>query len=153
MTRATPEQTKEYKKLAQQKTPPRPILRNVLAAFIVGGVICLVGQVILTAYTGVLRIPQKEAVPLTSGTMILLGALLTGIGVYDEIGRVGGMGSAIPITGFANSIVSPALEFKREGFILGLSAKMFVIAGPVIVYGLVTSVAVGLLKYVFERGL
>ncbi|MGE5485216.1 MAG: SpoVA/SpoVAEb family sporulation membrane protein [Ignavibacteriales bacterium] len=132
-------------------TPPRPILKNAALAFLVGGAICLIGQVVLNMLLP--GMGKEMATPLTSGAMVAVGAVLTGLGLYDEIGRVGGMGSAIPITGFANSIVSPAMEFKREGFVLGASAKMFTIAGPVIVYGLVTAAVVTLLRMIFQRGL
>lgn len=134
-----------YQKLVQAKKPPRPVLRNALAAFLIGGLICAVGQLVMNYFVSH-GMPPKEAAGPTSGVMVFLGALLTGLGIYDQIGRVGGMGSALPITGFANSIVSPAMEFKREGFVLGVGARMFVIAGPVIVYGLVTSFFVGLIK-------
>ncbi|MGE5541796.1 MAG: stage V sporulation protein AC [Bacillota bacterium] len=149
--KATTSEANEYRELVTSMTPPRPIVRNAVLAFLVGGLICAVGQIILN-----LLLPgmgKEIATPLTSGTMVSVGAVLTGLGLYDEIGRVGGMGSAIPITGFANSIVSPAMEFKREGFVLGASAKMFTIAGPVIVYGLVTAAVVTLLRMIFQRGL
>lgn len=136
---------KHYQKLIKATKPPRPVLRNAVAAFFVGGLICVVGQLVMNFFIG-RGVPAKEAAGPTAGVMVFLGAFLTGIGVYDIIGRFGGMGSALPITGFANSIVSPAMEFKREGFVLGVGARMFVIAGPVIVYGLVTSFVVGLIK-------
>ncbi|MCR4426273.1 MAG: stage V sporulation protein AC [Firmicutes bacterium] len=150
--KATSGQAAEYRRLVKQYVPGRPIVRNAVLAFLVGGAICLVGQVVydLIARTG--GLDTRMVTALTSGTMVAAGAILTGAGVYDEIGRIGGMGSAIPITGFANSIVSPALEFKREGFVLGASAKMFTIAGPVIVYGLVTAVVVTLVRLVLQRG-
>ncbi len=151
--KASAGQAKEYRSLVNQKSPARPVLRNTLSAFVVGGLICAVGQLILDGLTGTAGMSPTEATPVASGIMVALGAILTGFGVYDEIGRVGGMGSAIPITGFANSIVSPAMEFKSEGFVLGLGAKMFIIAGPVIVYGLVTAFAVSALRIMFLRGL
>lgn len=126
--------------------PPRPVLRNGILAFLVGGGISSVGEV---ARQGFLRLglgPDLAAGP-TAAVIIFLGALLTGLGVYDEIGRVGGMGAALPVSGFANSIVAPAMEYKREGWVLGVGAKMFIVAGPVIVYGLVTSFTIGLLYY------
>lgn len=134
-----------YQKLVQEKKPPRPVVRNAVAAFLVGGLICTVGQLVMNYFVS-RGMPAKEAAGPTAGVMVFLGALLTGLGIYDQIGRFAGMGSALPITGFANSIVSPAMEFKREGFVLGVGARMFVIAGPVIVYGLVTSFLVGLIK-------
>lgn len=142
-------EAREYRNLAKRYAPPRPVLRNVALAFLVGGAICLVGEGVFALVAP--RVAGKQlAVSLTSGVMIAIGALLTGLGLYDEIGRLGGMGSAIPVTGFANSIVSPAMEFKREGFVLGVTAKMFVIAGPVIVYGLVTAFVVAALKIMLQ---
>jgi stage V sporulation protein AC len=135
----------EYKKLATARRPPVPVLRNVAAAFLVGGLICVIGQAVLNFFIARGITPPDSGGP-TAGVMVTLGALLTGIGVYDRIGEFAGMGSALPITGFANSIVSPAMEFKREGFVLGLGARMFQVAGPVIVYGLVSSFAVVVLR-------
>jgi stage V sporulation protein AC len=117
------------------------VLQNAVLAFVVGGAICAVGQVVLLWLLG-RGLKESQAVAYTAAVMIGVGATLTGAGVYDEIGRVGGMGSALPITGFANSIVSPAMEYKREGFVLGVTAKMFNVAGPVIVYGLLTAALV-----------
>ncbi|HHY76430.1 MAG TPA: stage V sporulation protein AC [Firmicutes bacterium] len=148
MTRPRTREKEEYIKLATSFHPPRPILRNALLAFLVGGAICTVAQVIL----GVLstKLPRVQAQAMTSSIMVFLGALLTGLGVYDEIGRFAGMGAALPITGFANSVVSPAMEFKREGFVLGVSARMFQVAGPVIVYGSLSALIVTILRvYVF----
>lgn len=141
-------QSKEYQEMIKGIKPKRPILRNILVAFLVGGLICLIGQVILNAFMAG-GMDQKEASGVTSAVMVILGALLTALGVYDELGKFAGAGSAIPITGFANSIVSPALEFKREGYVLGLGAKMFTVAGPVIVYGSVTAIIVALFSLLF----
>ncbi|MFZ3131649.1 MAG: stage V sporulation protein AC [Desulfosporosinus sp.] len=139
----TPEQ---YKLLAQQFTPKSTIIKNVVRAFAVGGIICAIGQVIINLYVtfGLARIEASTA---ATATMIFIGALLTGLGVYDEIGKFGGAGSIVPITGFANSIVSPALEFKREGYVLGIGAKLFTVAGPVLVYGIDTSIVVGIVYF------
>lgn len=135
----TPEQ---YRSLAQQYTPKPTVIKNVVRAFIVGGIICALGQVIINLFItfGLSRIEASTA---STATMIFLGALLTGLGVYDEIGKFGGAGSIVPVTGFANSIVAPAMEFKREGYVLGVGAKLFTIAGPVLVYGIATSIVVG----------
>lgn len=139
----TPEQ---YKTLSQQFTPKPTIVKNVVLAFVVGGIICAIGQVIVNVYVtfGLARIEASTA---ATATMIFVGALLTGLGVYDEIGKFAGAGSIVPVTGFANSIVSPAMEYKREGYVLGVGAKMFIIAGPVLVYGIATSIVVGFIYY------
>ncbi len=136
---------KAYQQLTQAISPRRPLFRNVLAAFVVGGLICVIGQAAWSFWEA-RGWDARDAAGLASATMVVLAAILTGIGVYDEIGDFGGMGSAIPITGFANSIVSPALEFKREGFILGVGARLFQVAGPVIVYGTFVSMIVAAVK-------
>lgn len=140
---------KEYQKYVDEKTPNSKILRNVIRAFIVGGIICIVGQFI----SNTLRmkgVGQDETANITSLLMIFMGALLTGLNVYDDIGRFAGAGSIVPITGFANSIVSPAMEFKSEGYIMGVGAKMFVIAGPVLVYGISASVIAGIIHFMLK---
>jgi len=139
-----------YGEKVKKHAPRKPLLRNAILAFLVGGAICTVGQGVLTGFTSA-GLSLKEAVPLASAAMIALGAFLTGVGVYDSIGRIGGMGALLPITGFANSIVSPAMEYKREGFVLGMGAKMFTVAGPVIVFGLVSAVLVGLIAAAIGR--
>lgn len=126
---------------------PKPtILKNVLWAFVVGGLICMFGQFILNSFVG-FGFSKKDAAGPTSAVLIFLGAFFTGLGVYDELGRRAGAGSIVPITGFANSIVAPAMEWKREGYVYGVGAKMFTIAGPVIVYGTVTAMIVGLIHW------
>lgn len=139
----------EYKKWTQQQAPRTPKARNLLMAFLVGGIICTIGQVVLNLLRGA-GMMKDDASAVTTLVMIFLGAFLTGINVYDDIGKVGGAGAAIPVTGFANSIVSPAMEYKKEGYVMGVGAKMFVIAGPVLVYGIVTSIFVGILYYLFS---
>lgn len=137
---------KEYQEYVNKKTPNSKTLRNVIRAFIVGGLICVIGQFITNALKS--RGLEKDMVSnITSFIMIFLGAFFTGINIYDELGRFAGAGSIVPITGFANSIVAPAMEFKSEGFITGVGAKMFVIAGPVLVYGIIASVIAGILHY------
>lgn len=149
MTRPRAREREEYNRLARSFQPPRPILRNTLLAFLAGGAICTVAQVILGYLCS--KLPKTQAAAMTSTIMVFLGAFLTGLGVYDEIGRFAGMGAALPITGFANSVVSPAMEFKREGFVLGVSARMFQVAGPVIVYGSLSALVVSILRlYVFR---
>ena len=140
---------KEYQQFANKKKPKPPFIKNVINAFIVGGIICSIGQGILNFYTS-LGLDQKEANSFTVATMIFIGAFLTGLGVYDKIGKFAGAGSIVPITGFANSIVSPAMEFKKEGYIFGVAGNMFVIAGPVLVYGISASVVIGLIYYILN---
>ncbi|MGL5086158.1 MAG: stage V sporulation protein AC [Clostridium sp.] len=130
---------------------PKPkIARNCVLAFLVGGSICTIAQVFQFALVRY-GMPEEEARGVVSIIMIFLGALLTGIGIYDKIAAFGGAGTVVPITGFSNAIVSPAMEFKKEGFIFGVAAKMFTIAGPVLVYGISSSVAVGLGYYIIQR--
>ena len=119
-------------------------------AFWVGGLICSIGQGLRLAYENFFGLTGDELAGYVSMTLIFLSSLLTGLGVYDRIGKYAGGGSIVPITGFANSIVSPAMEFRAEGYIYGLAAKMFVIAGPIIVFGVASSVAVGLIYYVIN---
>lgn len=139
----------EYKKYAERHAPRSDMKGNMLRAFLVGGLICMTGQVIKLIY---LRLgAEEETASLgVSVTLIFIGALLTGLGVYDDIAAIGGAGTLVPITGFANSVVSPALEFKTEGFITGTAAKMFIIAGPVIVYGISAATVYGLLLCIFN---
>ncbi|MDN5348330.1 MAG: stage sporulation protein [Clostridia bacterium] len=137
-----------YQKLVDQVKPKPKVLINALNAFWVGGSICALGQLIILGFRGA-GLSLKDAGSATIIIMIFLGALLTGLGVYDRIGKFAGAGSIIPITGFANSIVAPAMEFKQEGFIFGVAARMFTVAGPVLVYGFVLSVIIGLITYFF----
>lgn len=138
---------KEYQKQISLVTPKAPVLKNVLRAFFVGGTICLLGQLVINFMMLTYDADFKSASALASITIVVITAILTGIGVYDEIGRYGGAGSMVPISGFANSVVSAALEFKREGMIYGIGAKIFTIAGPVILYGTVASVVIGMIYY------
>ena len=140
----------EYQKMVEKKAPGSHIVRNLFAAFITGGLICAVGQgvVMLVKSLGA----NKDTVSaVTSITMIFLGAFLTAINVYDEIGKFGGAGASVPITGFSNSIVSPAMEFKKEGYVMGGGAKMFLIAGPVLVYGIFASVVAGIVYFIWKQ--
>ena len=138
----------DYQKYVSDKMPKSKTFTDCVKAFCVGGAICCVGQAINVLASEVLMLGEKDAGAFTSAAMIFLGALLTGLGVYDVIGNFAGAGSIVPITGFANSIVSPAMEFKREGLITGLGAKMFVIAGPVLVYGIASSTFIGLIYFI-----
>lgn len=139
---------KNYLEYVSGISPKTNETRSLFHAFWVGGVICLVGQFIRFMLEYLLGLYGDELAGTTSVVLIFLGSLLTGLGVYDRIGKYAGGGSIVPITGFANSVVSPAMEFKSEGYIYGLAAKMFVIAGPIIVFGVIGSVAVGLVYYI-----
>lgn len=134
----------EYAKYVKDQSPKSKLWLNMLNAFWIGGLICVVGQAFSNMY-GHWGLDEKAAATMTSITMIFIGALLTGLKIYDNIAKIGGAGTIIPITGFANSIVASAMEYKSEGFILGMGAKMFAIAGPVLVYGISASVVLGVI--------
>lgn len=137
---------KEYAKLVSTRMPKSPMWKNCLWAFLVGGAICAIGQGLLNLYGQWLD--ETDAGTAASMTLVALSALLTGLSLYDNLAKRAGAGTLVPITGFANAIAAPAVEFKTEGFILGVGAKMFTIAGPVIVYGLSTGVAYGLIYWI-----
>lgn len=137
---------KQYSRLVKEMSPKSPILKNCLWAFVIGGLICLLGQVFMTFYTG-MELSKDDAGTATSMSLVAISALLTGLSLYDDLAKHAGAGTLVPITGFANSIAAPAVEFKTEGFILGVGAKMFTIAGPVIVYGLSASVVYGIIYW------
>lgn len=139
----------EYSKMTDKASPNSPKVLNCIKAFLFGGGICLLGQVIFTLFKNA-GLDEKETQAGTSSVLIILTAILTGIGVFDKIARHAGAGTVVPITGFANSVVSPALEFQHEGFILGTAAQMFTIAGPVIVYGIASSFLYGLIIFIFK---
>lgn len=139
-----------YARLTDKFSPPSKLGMGILRAFWVGGVICMLGQFIMDAGSRWLQLSSRDAGTLASVTLVFLTALLTGMGVFDKIGQYAGAGSFVPITGFANAMVSPALEFRREGLVLGLGAKLFTIAGPVLVYGITTSIAYGLILYILS---
>ena len=138
---------KEYGKLVENMSPKSPLGRDCLGAFLIGGGICALGQLIMNLYSS-LGLGETEAGTAMSMTLVALSALLTGLSLYDNIAKVAGAGTLVPITGFANSVAAPAVEFKTEGFILGVGAKMFTIAGPVIVYGVSASVVYGLIYWI-----
>lgn len=138
----------EYKKYAETHAPRSKSKQNLLWAFVTGGTICALGQLIVGLYT-VAGLSAENAATACSITLVFIGALLTSLGVYDDLARHAGAGTLVPITGFANSVVAPALEFKAEGFIMGTAVKMFSIAGPVIVYGVSASVVYGLILVLF----
>ena len=137
----------EYGKLVQKLSPDSPLWKDTLNAFWTGGLICTVGQLILNGYIA-LGLEKSDAGTAASMTMVAIGAFLTGLGIYCRFAKLAGGGTLVPITGFANSVVAPALEYKAEGFILGVGAKMFTIAGPVIVYGVSASVVYGLIYWI-----
>ena len=138
---------KEYADLVREMSPNSPAGKDILQAFWIGGLICAVGQLIMQGFE-YFGLDQEAAGTATSIAMIALGAILTGFSLYDNIAKYAGAGTLVPITGFSNAVVSPAIEFHSEGFILGVGAKMFTIAGPVIVYGTVASVVYGLLYWI-----
>jgi stage V sporulation protein AC len=119
-------------------------------AFIFGGAICVIGEFINDSFVSWLGITEDEASPMTSVVLVGISALLTGLGWYDKLGKIGGAGTVVPITGFANSVVSPALEFKREGYVLGTAANIFKLAGPVLLFGYLSSFVAGLLSMAFR---
>lgn len=140
---------KEYGELVKQTSPKTKEGKTLFLAFAIGGLICMIGQAFADLLTAVIpSFDEKQIGALTGVVMIFLGSLLTGLGVYDKIGYYAGAGSVLPITGFANSIVSPAIEYNKEGIVFGLMAKMFSIAGPVIVSGVSASVAIGAIYYI-----
>ena len=140
-----------YLKLVSGKMPKSKHLLTMFRAFWTGGTVCMIGQAFTDLYSSLpFDLPEDDVSALTTITLILIAAVLTGLGVYDKIGAYAGAGSIVPITGFANSVVSPAIEHKREGVVLGLCANMFSVAGPVIVFGISSSVAVGIIVMIFR---
>lgn len=140
---------KEYDSMVKKASPDSTIVKDCINAFIFGGILCTIGQVIMNVSMNY-GFTKMQASTLTSILLILLSAVLTGVGVYDYIAKYAGAGTLVPITGFANSIVSPAMEFKSEGLVLGMAAKMFVLAGPVLVYGTTASIISGVIVYIIE---
>ena len=139
---------KEYNRYVARLAQKSPLGKDLLRSFLVGGLICVIGQLILNGFTA-LDLSEQDAAAATSVSLVFLSAVLTGLSVYDDIAKFAGAGTLVPITGFANSVVSPAIEFKAEGFVTGMAAKMFIIAGPVIVYGTVASVLYGVILVIF----
>jgi stage V sporulation protein AC len=140
---------KEYEKLSASLAPKSPIWKDCFHAFWIGGLICVVGQLFINAYTA-LGLPKQDASTFASMSLVALSALLTGLSLYDDIAKHAGAGTLVPITGFANAVSAPAVEFKTEGMILGTAAKMFTIAGPVIVYGISAGVVYGLIYWIWS---
>ena len=141
----------EYQEYVNQKSPNSPILKNCFHSFWVGGLICTIGQIILEfcKYNG---LSTEVSSTIVSISLIFLSAFLTALNLFNKIGKFAGAGSLVPITGFANSIVSPAMEYKSEGYVMGVGAKMFTVAGPVLVYGISSSVLVGIIYFIFNGG-
>lgn len=139
----------EYAEMTKQASPNSPVLKNCIFAFFVGGIICVIGQILVNLYqmTG---LDLQNARTAVSITLIGIGAALTAIGIYDKIAKYAGAGSLVPITGFSNAVVSPAIEFKAEGFVVGVGAKIFTIAGPVLVYGISASILYGVIAFIFK---
>lgn len=140
---------KEYSRLVQEMCPKSPLLRDCINAFWIGGLICTIGQFFVNRYSD-WGLDKQMAGTAASMTLVALSALLTGLSLYDNIAKHAGAGTLVPITGFANAIAAPAVEFKTEGFILGVGAKMFTIAGPVIVYGVSASVVYGFIHWIIQ---
>ena len=140
---------KEFQKYNKKNTPKPNTFKNCILAFIVGGLICDVGQIFYNYFISI-GISKDDVGAYVAIIMVFIGAFLTGIGVYDKIAAFGGAGTVVPITGFSNAMVSPAMEFKKEGFVFGVAAKMFTIAGPVLVYGIGSSVIVGIIYYIIK---
>ena len=138
---------KKYETMANEVIPKSKIFKNCLKAFLVGGLICDIGQFIHNVAVK-FGFPEEQVISIVPIVMIFLGALLTGTGIYGKLASFGGAGTVVPITGFSNAVVAPAIEFKKEGFIFGVAAKMFTIAGPVLVYGIGTSVIIGIIYYI-----
>ena len=138
---------KDYDKFVQARAAKSPIVKNCAFAFVIGGAICVLGQAILDGFTA-LGLEKTDAGTATSVCLVALSALLTGLNLYNKLGRFGGAGTLVPITGFANAVVSPAIDFKTEGFITGMAAKMFTVAGPVIVFVVSASVVYGLIYWI-----
>lgn len=139
---------KEYNRYVARLAKKSPLGKDLLNSFLIGGLICVIGQLILNGYTA-LELSEQDAAAATSVSLVFLSAVLTGLSVYDDLAKIAGAGTLVPITGFANAVVSPAIEFKAEGFVTGMAAKMFIIAGPAIVYGTVASVLYGIILVIF----
>ena len=134
----------EYQKFVQARAKSSPLVKDCVLAFVIGGGICAVGQAIMDGFMG-LGLEKTDAGTATTISLVFLSALLTGLNLYNKLGRYGGAGTLVPVTGFANAVVSPAIDFKSEGLVTGMAAKMFTVAGPVIVFGVAASVVYGVI--------
>ena len=141
---------KEYQQYVQQRSKKSPIVKDTALAFLIGGLICVLGQAI-QALWGKARLDEKSAGTAASCTLVFLSALLTGLNLYNKLGRFGGAGTLVPITGFANAVAAPAIDFRSEGMVTGMAAKMFTVAGPVIVFGTLASVVYGVILMFLGR--
>lgn len=137
-----------YKKYADARAPKSPTLKNCMRAFLVGGLICTLGQGLTTVYTELCKMSKEDAGTLTAATLVLIAAILTGLGIFDRIAKFAGAGTLVPITGFANAVVSPAIDSKSEGLVLGVGAKIFSVAGPVLLYGTLAGCLYGVVYWV-----
>jgi stage V sporulation protein AC len=142
---------KSYQQTVDQMAPKRPVLKNCMKAFLTGGIICSIGQVISFLYMYFFNFTERTASNPSVATMVFLSMVLTGFGIYKKIGQFGGAGSAVPVTGFGNAVISAAIEHKSEGFILGVGVNMFKLAGPVIVYGVFSAFVVALIKTILVK--
>ncbi len=140
----------EYSKMSDSASPASPTIKNIFLAFVSGGIICTIGQFLMNFFQNYCNLNLKDSRAAVSVTLVGLGALLTALRVYDNIAKHAGAGTLVPITGFANSIVAPAIEFKSEGQVMGIGAKMFIIAGPVLVFGVTASTIYGLILWIFK---
>lgn len=141
--------SKQYKKYAAAHAPKSPLLKDCLRAFLVGGLICAIGQGLTDLYREVCDLPLSDAATLTSVTLVFLAVLLTAIGIFDRIARFAGAGTLVPITGFANAVASPAIDSRAEGLVLGVGSKIFTVAGPVLLYGTLAGALYGIIYYVW----
>ena len=141
---------KEYQSYVSKKQKKSPIVKDTVLAFVIGGGICVLGQLIMNGWSA-LGLPQEDAGTMTSVSLVFLSILLTALNLYNKLGRYGGAGTLVPITGFANAVASPAIDFRAEGIVTGMAAKMFVVAGPVIVFGTVASVVYGVIYWVMQQ--
>lgn len=146
---AKPKMKEDYKNQIKDYQPKPPYFLNCLKAFLIGGLICMIGQGIQNFYMNVMNFSEKDAGNPTVATLILISGLLTGLGIYDKLGQFGGAGSAVPVTGFANSMTSAAIEHRSEGIVLGVATNMFKLAGSVIVFGVVAAYIVGIIRYFY----
>ena len=139
-----------YRRYADARAPHSPLVKNCLHAFLVGGLICCVAQGLTDLYTKVAGLPKEDAGTLTSVSLIFITALLTGLGVFDDIAKFAGAGTLVPISGFANAVVSSAIDSRAEGYVLGVGAKIFTVAGPVLLYGTVAGTVYGVIEWVMQ---